>query len=38
MKATIEKIEDHKVTLVVSIFGRKTPLMLESHQIDKMHA
>jgi transcriptional antiterminator NusG len=38
MKATIEKIEDHKVTLVVSIFGRKTPLTLDSHQIDKMHA
>ena len=38
MKATIEKIEDHKVTLAVSIFGRKTPLTLESHQIDKMHA
>ena len=38
MRATIEKIEDHKVTLAVSIFGRKTPLTLESHQIDKMHA
>lgn len=38
MKATIEKIEEHKVTLAVSIFGRKTPLTLESHQIDKMHA
>lgn len=38
MKATIEKIEDQKVILAVSIFGRKTPLTLESNQIDKMHA
>ena len=38
MKATIEKIEDHKVTLVVSIFGRKTPLTLDLHQIDKMQS
>lgn len=38
MKATIEKIEDQKVILVVSIFGRKTPLTLEMHQIDKKHS
>lgn len=37
MKATIEKIEDQKVVLAVSIFGRKTPLTLEMHQIDKKH-
>lgn len=37
MKATIEKIEDQKVTLAVSIFGRKTPLTLDLHQIDKIH-
>lgn len=37
MKATIEKIEDQKVTLAVSIFGRKTPLTLEIHQIEKKH-
>ncbi len=35
MKATIESITDKKVTLAVSIFGRKTPLTLELHQIDK---
>ncbi len=38
MKATIEKIEDQKVILAVSIFGRKTPLTLEMHQIDKKHS
>ena len=38
MKATIEKIEDQKVTLSVSIFGRKTPLILEISQIDKKHS
>jgi transcriptional antiterminator NusG len=38
MKATIDKIEDQKVTLAVSIFGRKTPLTLEMHQIDKKHS
>jgi transcriptional antiterminator NusG len=37
MKATIDKIEDQKVTLSVSIFGRKTPLTLDIHQIDKKH-
>ena len=37
MKATVEKIEDQKVTLAVSIFGRKTPLTLDLHQIDKIH-
>ena len=35
---TIEKIEDQKVTLAVSIFGRKTPVTLEMHQIDKKHS
>jgi transcriptional antiterminator NusG len=35
MKATIESIKDQKVTLAVSIFGRKTPLTLELHQINK---
>ena len=38
MKATIDKIEDQKVVLAVSIFGRKTPLTLEMHQIDKKHS
>jgi transcriptional antiterminator NusG len=38
MKATIDKIEDQKVILAVSIFGRKTPLTLEMHQIDKKHS
>jgi len=38
MKATVEKVEDQKVTLAVSIFGRKTPLTLDLHQIDKIHA
>ena len=37
MKATIEKIQDQKVILSVSIFGRKTPLTLDIHQIDKRH-
>jgi transcriptional antiterminator NusG len=37
MNATIDKIEDQKVILSVSIFGRKTPLTLEIHQIDKKH-
>lgn len=37
MKATVEKVEDQKVTLAVSIFGRKTPLTLDLHQIDKIH-
>ena len=37
MKATVEKIQDQKVVLAVSIFGRKTPLTLELHQIDKKH-
>lgn len=37
MNATIEKIEDQKVILSVSIFGRKTPLTLDIHQIDKKH-
>ena len=37
MKATIDKIEEQKVTLSVSIFGRKTPLTLDIHQIDKKH-
>jgi transcriptional antiterminator NusG len=35
MKATIEKIEDRKITLVVSIFGRKTPVVLDINQITK---
>ena len=38
MKATIDKIEDQKVVLAVSIFGRKTPLTLEMHQIDKKYS
>jgi transcriptional antiterminator NusG len=38
MKATIDKIEDQKVILAVSIFGRKTPLTLEMHQIDKKYS
>ena len=29
---------DQKVVLAVSIFGRKTPLTLEMHQIDKKHS
>lgn len=33
--ATIEKLEEQKVVLAVSIFGRKTPVTLELHQIDK---
>ena len=37
MKATVEKVEDQKVVLAVSIFGRKTPLTLDLHQIDKIH-
>ena len=37
MNATIDKIEDQKVILSVSIFGRKTPLTLDIHQIDKKH-
>lgn len=36
MKATIESIKEQKVTLSVSIFGRKTPLTLELSQINKM--
>lgn len=36
MKAVIEDIKDQKVTLTVSIFGRKTPLTLELSQINKM--
>lgn len=36
MKATIESIKEQKVTLSVSIFGRKTPLSLEISQIDKL--
>ena len=35
MKATIEKIEDRKITLAVSIFGRKTPVVLDINQISK---
>lgn len=35
MKATIEKIEDRKITLAVSIFGRKTPIVLDINQISK---
>lgn len=35
MKAVIDEITGRKVKLNVSIFGRKTPLMLEIHQIDK---
>ena len=35
MRAAIEKIEDQKVTLSVSIFGRKTPLVLDINQISK---
>ena len=35
MKATVEKVEDQKVTLAVSIFGRKTPVELDMMQIDK---
>ena len=35
MKAVIDEITGKKVKLNVSIFGRKTPLMLEIHQIDK---
>ena len=35
MKATIEKIEDRKITLAVSIFGRKTPVVLDINQLSK---
>ena len=35
MKATIEKIEERKITLAVSIFGRKTPIVLDVNQISK---
>jgi transcriptional antiterminator NusG len=37
MNATVESIKDTKITLAVSIFGRKTPVTLEIHQIDKKH-
>lgn len=37
MTAVIEKIEDQKVVLTVSIFGRKTPLTLDINQIEKKH-
>jgi transcriptional antiterminator NusG len=36
MKATIEEINDSKVKLSVSIFGRKTPLVLDITQINKL--
>ncbi len=35
MKAIIDEINDKKVKLTVSIFGRKTPLVLDTNQIDK---
>lgn len=35
MKAVIDEINDKKVKLSVSIFGRKTPLVLDTNQIDK---
>lgn len=35
MKAIIDEITDKKVKLSVSIFGRKTPLVLDTNQIDK---
>lgn len=37
MTAVIEKIEDQKVILSVSIFGRKTPLTLDVNQIEKKY-
>lgn len=37
MKAIIEEITEKKVKLSVSIFGRKTPLTLDIHQIDKKY-
>lgn len=36
MRATIYEINDEKVKVYVSIFGRKTPIELNLHQISKM--
>jgi transcriptional antiterminator NusG len=36
MTGTIEQIEGHKVRVSVKIFGRRTPIDLDIHQIDKI--